>query len=363
MPLYEEEQAKLLRLHEILEEIPSDPESEDDEEDAAATDDILGTYVLDYLVPITSDENNVGLTTYDNLNSDQHIEFEDSMNIDEVDPPQQESNSDDDTPIAVRLYRQDLVKDYQKMREEDPCVRHNIRKRIREHLGECSSSDTRPDKPTTPKAARGRCLQCPRNKDVKVNIRCNNCDQFTCKLHSKVMCNKFYQVGEESGKAYMRTAVLATAVNGFRKTGLFPVNRDIFTEDEFVAESLNADIFPHEVLPISALPVEGIEEPLYVTSPKLLPAELLTVPKVCQNITKKKRSNTGKAAVVTSTPYKEELECLAKRSVASTSNVVRNITSSVGSWNKQKNNLKKKKGIKKQKVSSSFSSGSEVEVT
>ncbi|KAK4875834.1 hypothetical protein RN001_012256 [Aquatica leii] len=109
MPLYEEEQAKLLRLHEILEEIPFDPESEDDEENAAATDDILGTYVLDvnnYLVPITSDQNNVGLTTYDNLNSDQHIEFEDSMNIDEVDPPQDESDSDDDTQIAVRLYRQ-----------------------------------------------------------------------------------------------------------------------------------------------------------------------------------------------------------------------------------------------------------------
>ncbi|KAF5282510.1 hypothetical protein FQA39_LY04917 [Lamprigera yunnana] len=90
MPLYEEEQTKLLRLHEVPEEIPSDPESEDDEEDAAATHDILGTYVLDvnnYLVPCTNDDNNVGLTTYDNLNSDQDIEFENSMNIDEVDPP------------------------------------------------------------------------------------------------------------------------------------------------------------------------------------------------------------------------------------------------------------------------------------
>ncbi|KAF5300539.1 hypothetical protein FQR65_LT09160 [Abscondita terminalis] len=97
------------------------------------------------------------------------------------------------------------------------------------------------------------------------------------------------------------------------------------------------------------------------------PAELLPVPKVCQNITKKKRSNTGKAALVTSTPYKEELETsLTKRSVASTSKVVRNITSSVGSRNKsaqQKNNLEKKKGIKKRKVSSSSSSESEVEVT
>ncbi|KAF5283907.1 hypothetical protein FQA39_LY04727 [Lamprigera yunnana] len=87
MPLYEEEQTKLLRLHEILEEIPSDPKSEDDDEDAAATHDIPGTYVLDvnnYLVPCTNDDNNVGLTTYDNLNSDQDIEFENSMNIDKV---------------------------------------------------------------------------------------------------------------------------------------------------------------------------------------------------------------------------------------------------------------------------------------
>ncbi|KAF5297336.1 hypothetical protein FQA39_LY12175 [Lamprigera yunnana] len=87
MALYEEEQTKLLRLHEVLEEIPSDPESEDDEEDATATHDILGTYVLDvnnYLVPCTNDDNNVGLTTYDNLNSDQDIEFENSMNIDKM---------------------------------------------------------------------------------------------------------------------------------------------------------------------------------------------------------------------------------------------------------------------------------------
>ncbi|KAF5280216.1 hypothetical protein FQA39_LY05350 [Lamprigera yunnana] len=115
MPLCEKEQTKLLRLHEVLEEIPSDPKSEDDEEDAA-THDILGTYVLDvnnYLVPCTNDDNNVEFTTYDNLNSDQDIEFENSINIDKVDPPQDESDNDDDTPIAVRLYRQGVNWDSQ----------------------------------------------------------------------------------------------------------------------------------------------------------------------------------------------------------------------------------------------------------
>lgn len=45
MPFFEEEQARLQRLVDVLDEIPSDPESIDEEEDDV-DEDIEGTYVI-----------------------------------------------------------------------------------------------------------------------------------------------------------------------------------------------------------------------------------------------------------------------------------------------------------------------------
>jgi len=44
-----------------------------------------------------------------------------------------------------------------------------------------------------------------------------------------------YQIAELFGAAYMRAATLHTAVSGFLKTGIFPVNRNIFTDADFEA--------------------------------------------------------------------------------------------------------------------------------
>ena len=42
-----------------------------------------------------------------------------------------------------------------------------------------------------------------------------------------------FQVAELFGIAYTKAATAQTAINGFKKTGLFPTNRDIFEPHDF----------------------------------------------------------------------------------------------------------------------------------
>ena len=49
-----------------------------------------------------------------------------------------------------------------------------------------------------------------------------------------------YQVGELFGAAYLRAATLHTAVKAFEKTGIYPINRNVFGDDDF-APSLTTE--------------------------------------------------------------------------------------------------------------------------
>ena len=57
-----------------------------------------------------------------------------------------------------------------------------------------------------------------------------------------------YQVGQLFGEAYLRAAVPTTAINAFRRTGIFPCNRDVFGEEDFAAaevtDGLDEDVGP-----------------------------------------------------------------------------------------------------------------------
>jgi hypothetical protein len=48
-----------------------------------------------------------------------------------------------------------------------------------------------------------------------------------------------YQIASLLGKAYLNAATVGVVVNVFRRTGLFPYNRHIFHESEFVQEIQN----------------------------------------------------------------------------------------------------------------------------
>ena len=43
-----------------------------------------------------------------------------------------------------------------------------------------------------------------------------------------------FQIGELFGAAYLRAATLQTAVSAFQKTGIYPVNRNVFNDADFV---------------------------------------------------------------------------------------------------------------------------------
>lgn len=43
-----------------------------------------------------------------------------------------------------------------------------------------------------------------------------------------------YQIAEIFGQAYEKTATMGKGVNGFRVCGIFPFNRDVFSEDDFI---------------------------------------------------------------------------------------------------------------------------------
>ena len=58
-----------------------------------------------------------------------------------------------------------------------------------------------------------------------------------------------YQIGEIFGQAFLKAATYQTAVNGFRATGLFPVNRNYFNEADFLIDSKDMEKTPEALRP------------------------------------------------------------------------------------------------------------------
>lgn len=46
-----------------------------------------------------------------------------------------------------------------------------------------------------------------------------------------------YEVIEVFGKAYIKCQRAEIAINGFRVSGIYPINRNIFTESEYIEEA------------------------------------------------------------------------------------------------------------------------------
>lgn len=121
-----------------------------------------------------------------------------------------------------------------------------------------------------------------------------------------------YDIAELFGKAYVNCQTASIAINGFSRTGIYPCDRGVFTEVDFIAaehEVLGETSSEQALNNVAAEARCSSTADVRPSTPHTLvsPAEILPVPQP-----KKKMSNRGRkassAAVITSSPYKTELE-------------------------------------------------------
>jgi hypothetical protein len=159
-----------------------------------------------------------------------------------------------------------------------------------------------------------------------------------------------FQIAALFGAAYLQAPTMLTAINGFRRTGIWPVDMNVFTEadflpatttdiqldasssqlpinygsqpeclsvrDDFVAAARSLEtaatgtsITTAEISAATSNMAAATLNPTVGTSsfPKLSPECTLPVPKVTQGNKRSSRKG-GKTAILTSSPYKAELK-------------------------------------------------------
>lgn len=161
-----------------------------------------------------------------------------------------------------------------------------------------------------------------------------------------------FQIAKLFGNAFVKAATMATAINSFRKTGIWPTDRNVFTDVDFVAaettnlpiqEDAEAPVIPETIAtenesenignvpgcsfwpdkdrPKSLAVSRNLNKldlspivtpkplPIHVTPEKsmaLSPEDIIPIPVVTDTIKRQKRKR-GKTVILTSTPYKNEL--------------------------------------------------------
>nr|CAH7760069.1 unnamed protein product [Callosobruchus chinensis] len=141
-----------------------------------------------------------------------------------------------------------------------------------------------------------------------------------------------YQVAALLNEAYSRAATLENAANGFRASGVWPVNRHVFQDSDFVAYEVvlapskqqdntlqtnspapstecNDESEAEDSLPLSILRKHLLSQ---VTPPKVVmdPAsldEIAPLPKAKEEYSRKYKG-IQRAVIITSSPYKDELQ-------------------------------------------------------
>ena len=132
----------------------------------------------------------------------------------------------------------------------------------------------------------------------------------------------------------MKAATSQTAANGFRKTGIFPTNRDIILPHEFAAtypsdipvddpeqevNLLNVKVVDgvqeagppdglQQVAPTDGIPALNMRGPITSTSGYQSSLHISPPPKISRKSNTRPNSLRGATAVLTSSPYKAMLE-------------------------------------------------------
>lgn len=107
------------------------------------------------------------------------------------------------------------------------------------------------------------------------------------------------------GRAYLKVQSGERAVKGFSATGIYPLRRNIFTDEEFAVEMQKDN-------PNISEDIERIEEE-HDNFPNVHPSDIVPVPELTKKSGTRGRK-CGTSKIITSTPNKEELEESINRS-------------------------------------------------
>ena len=120
-----------------------------------------------------------------------------------------------------------------------------------------------------------------------------------------------YHIAELAGMAYTKAFTPSSIINGFKVCGLYPLNPDIFSEEDFLPSSVTDRPLRSE----DSNPPTSSQGSLLSTPPKsgctnlksVSPFDIMPLPKAGPR-TNNKPSRKGKACIVTDTPEKKEIE-------------------------------------------------------
>ncbi|CAH1992695.1 unnamed protein product [Acanthoscelides obtectus] len=160
-----------------------------------------------------------------------------------------------------------------------------------------------------------------------------------------------FDMGELFGRAYTKVQTAERSIKGFSTTGIYPFRRDVFSDEDFLAEQQRHHV-PH---PVTADFPEN-NEPALCHSPNILPKDIAPILQLKKKIGSRGRK-PGRARVVTSTPNKEELEECINRS---REKVTKRLINEAGPSSFKQSAKKKRKARSPSTSPSSLTSSSEL---